>query len=1319
MNYISRKILVLIILIFIPAAAVAQFEIVSVTAEPVSCNEGDDGKITITISGGSPPYTYQFFNSTRSLSGSATSNEQTYTFENLMSGYHVVFVNYADSNEDPLSQPVTVSQPDPLTINFTPDPAAVCENSDLLLNANPAGGNGGYIHEWSGPDIVYLDRTDIADPVFTPEATGTFSLTYTVTDARDCSASDDITVTVYEGIEASLSQEDITCFGYDDGSITIGGVTGGSGDYEYTTDGGINWATSPDFSGLSPGTYDVRIRDAISEGCEVILDPALVLSEPEELTADATPHHITCNGADDGSITLDVSGGTEPCSFLWDSGETTQNIENLEPGTYSVTVTDNKGCNTTAGATIEEPDELIAEATPHHITCNGENDGSITLEVSGGTEPYSFLWDSGETTQNIENLEPGTYSVTVTDNNGCNTTAEATVEEPDELVAVATPHHITCNGADDGSITLDVSGGTEPYSFLWDSGETTQNIENLEPGTYSVTLTDNSGCNTTAEATVEEPDELVAEATPHHITCNGESDGSITLEVSGGTEPYSFLWDTGETTQNIEDLAADTYSVTVTDNQGCQTTAQTKVIEPDPIFVSFSAPAITTCYGDPGKIILDAEGGLGTLVYSISEIQWIPGEFQESGTFEDLAGDTPYYGFIKDPETGCLAYANDGNSITINQPSEILYTVTEITDVSDCSYNDNGEIKISAPSGGSSPYSYFINGDSNEGSRTFSDLPAGYHLIEVIDSKGCVKPEEVEVGGPEPLIIEDINVSDITTCYGDETGEIEIIASGGTGSLEYALDEGEYGTSTVFASLPAGEYLVTVRDENLCIAETLVTVDEPDPLQIETEKTDLTCFGSDDGTITINVDGGGEPYEYSVDNGDTYHEENNFTGLAAGTYEIKVMDSGGCAQSGDIISIEEPGQIVITAESRENDTGCPGTGIHTGTITIEASGGTGTLLYSINGGTSFEDNGGNFTELAAGTYNIEVKDQNNCSVSGSTIELINETDPISVETVSVTNASCNKFTEDGELIIEVSGGSGNYTFIWSNGETTRDLTGVGAGDYLLTITDDIGCEYEYFATISHENFIEVTIDAETPVCTGESTLLNTEVTSGSPVSEWLWTSSSGENIEAIPDPVVTPLDETTYTVRATEVNGCYDEYSVVVDVHPLQGISAGNDTTIYPGSTVTLTATGGVFESYSWAPSTGLSVIDEQETEATPPEPILYYVTGITAEGCAETDSVFIDILNTLKPVTGFTPNNDGTNDVWVIENADEYPEIEVEVYNRYGQRVFYSRGYTDDKRWDGTFNGRELPVGTYYYVITVNKGAVAKPLTGPVTIVR
>jgi hypothetical protein len=350
-----------------------------------------------------------------------------------------------------------------------------------------------------------------------------------------------------------------------------------------------------------------------------------------EVNASATTADVSCNGANDGSVDLTVSGGVAPLSYSWSNSATTQDLSGVGAGSYSVTVTDANGCSGNASATVNEPVALTANAVATDASCNGASDGSADLTVSGGTAPYSYSWSNSASTEDISGLGAGSYNVTITDAHGCTATASATVSEPSALFASASNTNVSCNGGNNGSADLTVSGGTAPYSYNWSNSATSEDISGLSAGTYNVTVTDDHGCTATASATVTEPTALSASATSTNVSCNNGSNGTVNLTVSGGTTPYSYNWSNSATTEDLSGVGAGTYNVTVTDNNGCATGASATVSQPSAITGSIGVSPVNTVSGQaaytiflgygPQSVTLSASATGGTGSYSYS---WTP-----------------------------------------------------------------------------------------------------------------------------------------------------------------------------------------------------------------------------------------------------------------------------------------------------------------------------------------------------------------------------------------------------------------------------------------------------------------------------------------------------------------------------------------------------------------------------------------------------------------------------------------------------------------------------------------------------------------------
>ncbi|RMG82660.1 MAG: T9SS C-terminal target domain-containing protein [Bacteroidetes bacterium] len=427
----------------------------------------------------------------------------------------------------------------------------------------------------------------------TQSITGLTAGTYivTVTDANGCTASDTGIVNEPSALTVTTTVTNIPCNGYNNGSI-ITNASGGTSPYYYTWN---NLATTSNLTGLTTGIYSLTVSDY--NGCTN--STSTTINEPPAISVSLSVTSSTCNNAN-GSISVFTSGGISPYSYNWSTGATTSTITGLMAGTYSVTVTDYNGCTTSASGTVSEPAAISLFITATDASCAGNNDGSVITNVTGGTTPYSYSWSNGATTQNITGLIAGTYSVTVTDYNGCTASASDVVSDPAFLSALTTATGVSCAGNKDGSVITNVTGGTTPYSYNWSNGATTQNITGLNGGTYSVTVTDNNGCLTSATSVVSVPSAISVSLSPSNPTC-GNSDGSIYAGVIGGLQPYSFSWNTipAQFTQTATGLFAGYYSFTVTDANGC-TKIATQILSDN------GAPSVSISYANENCGLADA-----------------------------------------------------------------------------------------------------------------------------------------------------------------------------------------------------------------------------------------------------------------------------------------------------------------------------------------------------------------------------------------------------------------------------------------------------------------------------------------------------------------------------------------------------------------------------------------------------------------------------------------------------------------------------------------------------------------------------------------
>ena len=502
------------------------------------------------------------------------------------------------------------------------------------------------------------------------------------------------------------TSSNVSCNGADDGSATVT-PAGGTAPYTYSWDNGGGSAASA--SGLAPNTYEVTVTDA--NGCTAT--DTVTITEPATLIAAAViDNNPTCNGGADGAASASALGGDGSYTYSWDdpSNSTTASITGLAAGMYTVTITDGNGCSDTASVNIVAPSAVTAAAViDNNVSCNGLTDGQATASALGGDGSFAYSWDdpANSDTATISGLAPGTYTVTVTDGNGCTDTASITITQPTVLTAnISASANVSCNGADDGSATVTPAGGTAPYTYSWDNGGgSAASASGLAPNTYEVTVTDANGCTATDTVTITEPAALVAAAViDNNPTCNGDSDGAASASALGGDGSYTYSWDdpSNSTTASITGLAAGMYTVTITDGNGCTDTASVTIVAPSAVTAAAIIDNNVSCNGlTDGQATASALGGDGSFAYS-----WDDPANSDTATISGLAPGT--YTVTVTDGNGCT----DTASITITEPA-----------VEDASFNFDAA-------------SYAVNDTdptptiTGEAGGTFSASPSGLIFVD-------------------------------------------------------------------------------------------------------------------------------------------------------------------------------------------------------------------------------------------------------------------------------------------------------------------------------------------------------------------------------------------------------------------------------------------------------------------------------------------------------------------------------------------------------------------------------------------------------------
>lgn len=651
-------------------------------------------------------------------------------------------------------------------------------------------------------------------------------------------------------------------------------------------DGTTSVLQNPSHTYAAPGTYNVTLTS--SGPCNAsgsITLPINILSVTTNVT------NVTCNGASDGIAAATVTGSSGPFTYSWTpAGQITQTINGLAPGTYTVSITAASSCPTTTTAIITQPAVLSASTTVTPVSCFGGNNGTATVITLGGTAPYNYTWlPSGGTSVTASNLTVGTYTVSISDDHSCTTTATATIIQPAAALAVTTTNTPALCGADNGTANSTTTGGTAPYTYLWSpSGGTLANASALAAGSYTITVTDAQSCSATAVTSITNSGGVTATASSTPVLCFGGNTGTGTVTASGGSFPYTYSWSPiGGAASIASGLTAGTYTVSVTDSQGCLATVSTTITQPVAALAGTASNTSVSCFGGTdGTALVTATGGTGTYSYS-----WLPSG-GSANTATALSAGT--YTISVTDFNNCSATV----TTTVAQPTAL--SVSTVNSPVSCYAGNNGTATVT-PSGGSAPY-LFSWSPTGGAAATASNLSAGTYSITVTDDHSCSVISSTIISQPNSILA--ATVTNTASTCGQNNGTASIIATGGTSPYTYSWAPfGGSGANPT--SLAQGTYTITIADAHSCTIMINTSIANSSLINTSISLTPIDCFGGTNGTATVSVSGGNAPYSILWNTGQT---SSGITNLSAGNYCATVIDAGGCRDSACIV-LSNPPQI--------------------------------------------------------------------------------------------------------------------------------------------------------------------------------------------------------------------------------------------------------------------------------------------------------------------------------------------------------------------------------------------------------------------------
>ena len=816
----------------------------------------------------------------------------------------------------------------------------------------------------------------------------------------------------------------ISCEGNGKDAVLLAKVNGGVPPYTYAWSGGLS-GDNP--RNVGAGTYTVTVTDSKGKArsAEVPVFDVRLKIKARQKKPESGP------GKGDGSAEVDIATNASGIQIKWDNGEVMAVAVHLTTGQHTVTVTDPKGCATAVTVTIGEKAVPLSVAISEKagIKCAGDKTASLAASATGGKAPYKFAWSNpaftGETPANVPS---GDYQLTVTDAAGATSTAAIRVQQPEHLSVTATATAAASTGGADGKALAQAKGGTGIYLFKWDNGETTYTATKLSAGQRSIVVTDANGCTATATIAISENILPLAvrilEKTA--LKCAGDKNAVLLAQVNGGKAPFKYAWSNATASgDQISNLAAGDYQLTVTDLAGTTATAAVTLKQPNGFSITATATAPASTGNADGQATALPNSSTGTYTF-----KWDNGEGAAIAT--KLA--PGQHSVTATDANGCTATA----TLTISE--NILPLVVNISEKASIKCAGEKTAALSAQvSGGKAPFQYTWNTPAFTGGNVIS-IPAGEYQLTVTDATGKTASASASVKQPEPLTLSVTAAAPAST--GNTDGKAVAQPKGGAGGFVFQWDSGESGTNAT--RLGPGQHSVTVTDANSCIAVATVAISE-NILALEvgiSEKTPIKCAG-EKATLAAQVRGGKGPFQFAWSDPALKGEQPG--NVQPGDYQITITDATGKTATASI-AVKQPAPLTLTATVQQPAS----TGKADAKAAVATAGGTSAYSYQWDNG----ETTATAVKLNPGRHTVTVTDANNCSAN---IEVQISENILALELNLSQKTPIKCAGEKAALALAVKGGKPPYAFAWNNPAATgENPTGLDGGDYAVTVTDAKG-----------------------------------------------------------------------------------------------------------------------------------------------------------------------------------------------------------------------------------------------------------------------